>query len=178
VGGGMADRPVGHPPYAIYGQVYSAIEPARSESPPRRAPRRKSHRGARDQAHAHSNPASPDRGISLPLEDCENDDPFGFQAIVDAIGKALDRYAPDVFVDDSRKLRILRYHLNAAIDLGDEFDTEIDTPLFVPECRFVQLQARRAMEDDRYHLSERALSFVNANALAASQGRVSSGCAW
>jgi hypothetical protein len=71
------------------------------------------------------------------LEDCENDDPFGFQAIVDAIGKALDRYAPDIFVDDSRKLRILRYHLKAAIDLGDEFDTEIDTPLFVPECRFV-----------------------------------------
>jgi hypothetical protein len=52
-------------------------------------------------------------------------------------GKALDRYAPDVFVDDSRKLRILSYNLKAAIDLGDEFDTEIDTPLFVPECRFV-----------------------------------------
>jgi hypothetical protein len=97
------------------------------------------------------------------MEDCEDDDPFGFQGIVDAIWKALDRYAPDVFVDDSREVRMLRDNLQAAIDLGDEFDTEIDTPLFVPECRFVQLQARRAMENDRYHRSERALSFSNAN---------------
>jgi hypothetical protein len=106
------------------------------------------------------------------MEDCEDDDPRGFQAIVDATWKALDRYAPDVFVDDSRKVRMLRNNLQAAIDLGDEFDTEIDTPLFVPECRFVHLQARRAMEDNRYHRSERtSLAHLRAGA-GGSAGKV------
>lgn len=45
------------------------------------------------------------------MEDCEDNDPFGFQAIVDAIRKALDQYAPDVSVDDSRKVRMLRDNL-------------------------------------------------------------------
>ena len=82
-------------------------------------------------------PPLPDRGISFAINDCQNDDRFGFPPVVNAIWKALQCHAPNVYMDDWRKVWMLRYECDATIDFGDEFDTEINPSLFLPEGRFV-----------------------------------------
>lgn len=112
------------------------------------------------------------------MKDREDDDPFGFPAIVDAVGEPLNRHLPDILMDGRRKVWMLGDALEAVVDLGDEFDTEINTSGFIPEGRFVELEPRRTMKDDgQFHRSARALSCANADALTSPQGSASSGCA-
>jgi hypothetical protein len=95
------------------------------------------HHSAGDEMRTFSAPPFPDCGISFAMKDRQNDDRFGFPSVVNAIWKALQRHTPNVYMDDWRKVWMLRYECDATIDFGDEFDTEINPSLFVPEGRFV-----------------------------------------
>ena len=113
-----------------------------------------------------SDSALPSRRISFAVKDREDDDPFGFPAIVDAVGRPFSRHLPDILMNGRREVSMLGDVLEAVVDLGDEFDTELDTSGLIPEGRSVELASRRTMHDDgQFHGSARALSCANADAL-------------
>lgn len=64
--------------------------------------------------------------MSFAMKNCQNDDRFGFPSVVNAVWKALQRHAPNVYMKDWRKVWMLRYECDATINFGDEFNTEIN----------------------------------------------------
>ncbi len=61
------------------------------------------HHSSGDEMRKFSAPPLPDCGISFAMKDRQNDDRYGFLPVVNAIWKALQRHAPNVYMDDSGK---------------------------------------------------------------------------